>query len=134
MKKVDQDTMPIEVANEFLFNPKLRMTNRFRKACLAARTTIWVADAKAKPIEDRLARKMKERPIDRVAREGRRVCKQRAGLQRKFEAAKRVLAAQEIPNPFLERALAMLELKVAHLDLVFDAALNELANRAFNKG
>jgi hypothetical protein len=118
--------MPIEVANEFLFNPKVHMTNHFRKTCLATHTIIWVSDRKQKPIEDRLARKMKERPLVRLAREGKRVCKQRAGLQRKFEAAQRILARQEIPNPFLERALAILELKVAHLDLVADAIQAEL--------
>ena len=39
------DGMPIEVANEMLFSPKVRMSNRMRKNCMAAREKVFTSDA-----------------------------------------------------------------------------------------
>lgn len=39
------DGIPIEVANEMLFSPKVKMVNRMRKRCMAAREKVYPSSA-----------------------------------------------------------------------------------------
>lgn len=134
MKIINQDHMPVEVATELLTDPKARMTNRMRKNCMAARTVAWCSETERKPIEGKIERRAHEQPLVRLGRTIRRVCKRRAGLQHQYEAARRMMAKHEEMTPILERRCAIIDLQVAHLDLVRDVVESEVASRTVNPG
>lgn len=121
--------MPKDVATAMLCDPKARMTNPMRKAWMGVREEHFVSEEKRKPIEDKLAERWHDRPIDRVSREVKRVGKRRAKLQAKYEVIVRAL--MNAPgHPVLRAQQAKIDLMVAHLDLVTDALATELQWRA----
>ena len=121
--------MPVEVATALLTDPKARMTNRMRKVCRMARETCFVSEVERKPIADKLKTRMQDKPIDRLERLQHRIGAKRRGFQHKFEAAKRLQAKQNKPNPVIDRMIALLDLRVGYLDTLVDAVEAELAWR-----
>ena len=126
MKKIEKDTMPVEVATALLTDPKARMTNRMRKVCRMAREVCYASEAERKPIEAKLRARMHDKPIDRLDRLAHRTGAKRRGLQHKYEAAKRLQEKQNKPNPVIDRLIAMLDLRVAYLDMVTEAVIEEM--------
>ena len=107
--------MPYEVANELACMSWAPRTNRERKAFRDARQAEWVSEATRKPAGEKIAEKLRDKPIAWLYRQQRRVDRRRRGLQLKYEALLRLP-----DNPVVQRGRAMLDLQAALLDQWID--------------
>lgn len=124
MKLIERDRMPYEVATEMACSSWCRRTNRERKMLRDARQVEWCSEAERKPLAEKLANRMRNRPIAWLGREVTRAEKRRRGVQQKYEALMRLEQ-----TPIVERFVAALNLRAAQIDLVIDVAQDEIRYR-----
>jgi hypothetical protein len=125
MKQIEHDGMPKEVAIELLVEPCNRLTSRMRKNCMAAREVCYTADVPRKSLTQKLTNKLHNRSLVWIGRELKRAGKQRAGLQRKYEA----LLRQPVKSPVIAARIAAINVLVGHLDMFVECAEDELTWR-----
>lgn len=66
------DSMPAQVATEYLTDPLRKMSASFRRACAQARQSHYVSTNEPKPIAFKLAQKLSMRPVVWLRRQLRR--------------------------------------------------------------
>jgi len=125
-REVERDTMPRQVATEMLSDPRVRMTNRMRKTFRDARARHFVSTREKTPILSKLAAKLKLRSFQALTKWLARANVRRAAGQRAYLRAGEdtTLAA-----PVREALLALLEVKVAEIDLLIDGLETEILSR-----
>lgn len=67
------DSMPADVATEYLTSPGIIISGAFRRTCIRARESYYVSTISCKPIEVKLARKFSAWSIRRLARHSKRI-------------------------------------------------------------
>lgn len=72
LKPLRIDSMPAEVATEYLIDPLRKSSGSFRRACAQARYSYYVSTNEPKPAALKLARRFSRLPIDRLLRQLRR--------------------------------------------------------------
>ncbi len=88
------DTMPREVAESMLLSPGVRLTNRLRKNCHAARIeTIFCSSLEAKPLATYLGQKLKTATAAQLAKWAIRTFRRRASINRSIVKYNAKLAA-----------------------------------------
>jgi len=118
------DTMPAETATNLLFG---NLTNTMRKRCMAARCHFVEAPAIArKSTEEKLAGKLKGKPLASLGKWLRRAIARRITVQRAWTNTKNDL---QMPAPIRASLAAVLEEKANNLDLMRDACEDELKGR-----
>lgn len=138
---MERDTMPREVAREMLTNPKVKISNRFRKNCLDVLATVvesgfplirgftvedgYFQNTAAGKIsfEDKVERRVKSRTFRQLIRDLRRARQRRVKVQ-KLAA----LIPDEATIKFLE-IRANLDNRARLLDTVQEYIQNEIKTR-----
>lgn len=124
MKIEMNDTMPAETATGMLFG---KLTNTMRKRCLAARfQTVERATLPARTVEEKLARKLKGKPLASLGKWLRRSIARRLIVQRAWTNTKNAL---HLPAPIRASLAAVLEEKAGNLDLMRDACEDAIKGR-----
>jgi hypothetical protein len=132
LKPVDFDHMPKEVATEMLCAPKARLTNRERKACMAARETRYTSTREPISKDAKVATKLKGATWLQLFIWNKRATNRRDALQRAYKLAQRTL---EKPNLhpgtkiLLERQSAVASLQAVALDAFRDLLEDEVKRR-----
>lgn len=138
---LERDTMPREVACEMLTNPKVKMSNRFRKTCLDALATVtesgfplvWSITvyfrntAAGKSFEDKVERRVKTRTFRQLVRDLGRARRRRVKVQ-KLAA----MIPDEAPVEFLA-IRGNLDNRARLLDAVQEYIQNEIKTRTNRK-
>lgn len=137
---VNHDHMPVQVATEMLCAPRARMTSRERKQCERARERIFESTLSGQTPEARLAFRVSSRPIESLAKWIRRAARRRKDVQAKYGILCRrrdklnAKTGEPAQAEILEllgigRALAALEIRAKLLEMVLDAAQEEVKRR-----
>ena len=150
----DLDHMPIAVATAFLTEPKARITNRHRKLCKQAREKVFLSTSpivrvranaeidefafhytgiEPKTVEHKLVAKAKRATLKQLDKWRGRCGTRRAQVQSQYQK----LTEEPITEPnaafkqkLQQRALELLSLRAALLDLAWDIFDTEISERA----
>jgi hypothetical protein len=152
-KPEERDHMPVEVATSMLTTPKVKLTNRMRKQCMAARSKVFsserplvVADGEyarrtdyiepEKRAEAKLAKKIGEKNLRQLRNIAVRCAARRVTVQRQYEKLQAKAAPegmnevnQQIFESRRQMGLALLSVTADRLDQTRDAAEAEIARR-----
>jgi hypothetical protein len=135
IKRAEMDHMPREVATEMLCAPKARSTNRERKIWFAARATHWEGTTEPKPLEVKVANRLKCCKWEQLTKWLKRTLERRRAVQGVFQQVKKAHAKLEVNEEnkvalaIMERQLAGLDLQAVSLDAFRDALDSEIDRR-----
>lgn len=143
-----QDAMPYEIATSMLTKPGVKMSNRMRKNCMAARQLVYTSSKPfvrppggkyeyhgahtVKSLETKITERMTAAKWLQLHKWLRRTNALRMQVQ---AAYLKLIAAPPLEGDslkkttFYNRAKAALELRAAQLDVIIDAAMSEIENR-----
>lgn len=144
-KQLEVDGMPPQVATELLCAPKARMTARQRKTCWAARSKVYCSTLKQKPVEEKLANRMRRASWAQIGKWTARTESRGALLESAYSKVLRERHALSLPtadrnNPegnariqariiIIDKIISALELKRAQLMVFSDAIRTERSRR-----
>lgn len=133
VKQTTTDSLPREVALEFLTNPKAKLSNTFRKTCRAALDAVFVPvppPASEKP-EVRFGRKLKSKTMLQLVTLRRRTAQRQARVMRVYSDLQALIFAQRggEPTPQEKAYLRALDQQGIALDFVREAIEVELRAR-----
>jgi hypothetical protein len=123
-EQIKRDTMPLSVATDLLCQSP-RLTNRERKEFQGHRAKVYQSTLTAKPLEERLAKRMASSNWEQLHKWLRRTAVKREDHQREYLR----IPDRKLPQPIAEKLIAALELRVAQLDILRDAIENEIKTR-----
>lgn len=130
---VERDGMPREVAESMLFTPGVKLTSAMRRACMAARETVYQSTLEPKDFKIKLAARAKKASAAQLAKWASRTYVKRQQVTRDYMRLKGKLAAvdpmklHEIAKA--ERVLAIMDIEAQRLDAEMNAYRIEASNR-----
>jgi hypothetical protein len=102
---INRDTMPAEVALEMLTDPKVRLTNRMRKNCLAARETHYASVSTRTPGAAKLAARLRTKKLTQLGNWLRRSVQRSRHTSRMLARIAGVPALEQLAQALMVRSL-----------------------------